>query len=87
MPTHFTFSYDICYDDYFNEWAAIADLFETSGINTRGVTVTSKGIAPHGWPVMEVAFKDEEQARRFTAAYVGVFDLFDQDVDDYLWPA
>ena len=80
-----TTQYDICYDDYSNEWEAVGALFTDAAVDARGIRVTYKGIAPHGWPIMELKVPSEETARRVTAAYLAVYNLYDEEVTDYLF--
>jgi len=84
MTRPITVSYDLCYDDYHNEWSAVGAMITAASVDSRDVAVTFKGIAAHGWPVVEIKCKDEEIARRITAAYMGIFDINDQEVVDYI---
>ena len=79
-----TVSYDIACADASNEWEAVGHMLTAASIDARGVQVTYRGIAPHGWPMMDIKFKTEEDARRATAAYMGIFDINDQEVVDYI---
>lgn len=85
MTRPITVSYDLCYDDYENEWSAVGAMIAGASVDSRDVTVTFKGIAAHGWPVVEIKCKDEETARRITAAYMGVYDINDEEVTDYIF--
>ena len=80
-----TTSYDIACSDASNEWEAVGHMLAAAAVDARGIQVTYKGIAPNGWPVMEMTFPNEETARRVTAAYMGIFNIYDEEVTDYLF--
>ena len=75
--------FDVCYDDFSDEWEAVADLISQAGIPSQVVSINHNGQAPHGWPVMTVSVKSMDAARTLVAAYLQL-DRYDSEVDEYL---
>ena len=66
-------------------WEAHSLIVKESGLDGAEIwNVEYKGDAPNGWPMIEVTFQSTEVAKLYTATYLGLDSVLDDEVDEYL---
>jgi hypothetical protein len=72
LPTPFRLSFDISTEGYDNVWDAVgATLAESVQPSDAIVSAKYTGLAPNGWPTVQITFASVECAKAFTYAYLG----------------
>ena len=76
--------FDICSDDYQDEWEATYELVKAAKVLPMLVSITKRDEdAANGWPVMTVVVNTEYAARSVLAEYLQV-EPWHEDVNEYL---
>lgn len=76
-------SYDMCTESYRNVWEAHGGIVAEAHMTDADiVSVRLVGVAPHGWPTLEVEFASRAAAEAYTCVYLGMAE--DGEVAEYL---
>ena len=83
MTDSFSFTLDICWDNFDTPWAALVALWEDFE-NCDDIVSVKRLLDQGPWPTFEVTTRTVEAARGIVANYLDSPDGFDEEVTEYL---